>query len=158
MIKWFNNHGQALDKLQIEQIITYDSKSWTLILPVITRWTVPHDYLLLTWLLKVKAALTTCCSCHKLLLLGLGENETEAAEVLCTIADAGFGQMFTCTYAWQSLFTFWILIILPQLLQDTDCLAIAANIMQAAHTWLDHVFSVKVKSQVQSGRVFQKSS
>jgi hypothetical protein len=46
VVKWFNNHSQALDKLQIEQIITYDSKSWSLILPVITRWTA--HYLSLT--------------------------------------------------------------------------------------------------------------
>jgi hypothetical protein len=87
VVKWFNNHGQALDKLRIEQIITYDGKSWSLILPI-TRWTA--HYLSLTRLLKVEAALTTCCSRHKPLLLGLGKNETEAAEVLHTVADARF--------------------------------------------------------------------
>ena len=97
VVKWFNSHGQALDKLRIEQIITYDSKSWALILPVITRWTA--HYLSLTRLLKVEAALTTCCSRHKPLLLGLGKNKTEAAEVLHTVADAGFWadvRMYVC--------------------------------------------------------------
>jgi len=70
VVKWFNNHGQALDKLQIKQKLTYDGKSWALILPVITRWTAHH--LSLTCLLKVEAALMTCCSHHKPFLLGLG--------------------------------------------------------------------------------------
>jgi hypothetical protein len=97
VVKWFNNHSQALDRLRIEQIITCNGKSWALILPIITRWTA--HYLLLTQLLKVKAALTTCCLCHKPLLLGLGKNEMEAAEVLHTVADAGFWvdvRMYVC--------------------------------------------------------------
>ena len=97
MVKWFNSHGQALDKLQIEQIITYDGISWALILPIITSWTA--HYHSLTQLLKVKAALTTCCSCHKPLLLGLGKNKTEATEIPSTVADAGFWadvHMYVC--------------------------------------------------------------
>ena len=103
VVKWFNSHGQVLDKLRIEEIITYDGKSWALILPVITRWTA--HYLSLTRLLKVEAALTTCCSHHKPLLLGLGKNETEAAEVLCTVADAGFWAD-VCMYVCLTIFVY----------------------------------------------------
>jgi hypothetical protein len=74
-----------------------------LILPVITRWTA--HYLSLTWLLKVEAALTTCCSCHKPLLLGLGTNETEAAEVLHTVADARFWAE-DCKYVCPVIFVY----------------------------------------------------
>jgi hypothetical protein len=92
IVKWFNNHGKALDFLRTEQKLTYQGRSWALILPVITRWTA--HYLSLTRLLKMEAAITTCCSRHKPALLELAGRDADAKEaaavVLRTVADGHF--------------------------------------------------------------------
>ena len=58
IVKWFNNHGTALELLRQEQVLTFDGLFWALILPVITRWTA--HYLALTRLLKLKQPLQIC--------------------------------------------------------------------------------------------------
>jgi hypothetical protein len=58
VIKWFNNHGAALELLRQEQILTFSGSFWALILPVITRWTA--HYLSITRLLKLKQPLQLC--------------------------------------------------------------------------------------------------
>lgn len=93
IIKWFNNHGQALHLLRTEQKLTYYRQSWALILPVITRWTT--HYLSLTRLLKVESALRTCATRHKqALLLCAGAcdvgTQATATTVLVTIKDDNF--------------------------------------------------------------------
>jgi hypothetical protein len=92
IVKWFNNHSKALDLLCTEQKLTYQGQSWALILPVITRWTA--HYLSLTCLLKMEAAIRTCCSCHKPALLELPGRAADAKEaaavVLRTVGDESF--------------------------------------------------------------------
>jgi hypothetical protein len=92
IVKWFNNHGKALDLLRTEQKLTYQGQSWALILPVITRWTA--HYLSLTRLLKMEAAIRTCCSRHKPVLLELPGRAADAKEaaavVLRTVGDESF--------------------------------------------------------------------
>jgi hypothetical protein len=138
VVKWFNGHGQALDKLRIEQKLTYNGNSWALILPVITRWTA--HYLSLTHLLKVEAALTTCCSRHKPLLLRLGRDAAArdvSAVVLWTVADETFwAQVNKYVYIVNLRFETHHFVRIQIILEP---LAIAANVTQAAHTRLDHV-------------------
>jgi hypothetical protein len=92
IVKWFNNHSKALDLLRTEQKLTYRGQSWALILPVITRWTA--HYLSLTHLLKMEAAIRTCCSRHKPALLELpgraADAKEAAAAVLRTVGDESF--------------------------------------------------------------------
>ena len=93
VVKWFNNHSQALALFRSEQKLTYHGKFWALILPVITRWTA--HYLSLTRLLKVEAALRTCATRHKPALLacaGARDADAQAAAgaVLRTIGDDDF--------------------------------------------------------------------
>jgi hypothetical protein len=54
VVKWFNNHGTALELLHQKRVLTFEY-AWALILPVITRWTA--YYLALTRLLKLKKPL-----------------------------------------------------------------------------------------------------
>jgi hypothetical protein len=58
VVKWFNNHGAALELLCQEQILTFSGNFWALILPVITRWTA--HYLAVTRLFKLKQPLQLC--------------------------------------------------------------------------------------------------
>lgn len=55
VIKWMNNHSRALGFFQNEQRSTYNGKTLSLILPVLTRWTA--HYLSLRRLLIVETAL-----------------------------------------------------------------------------------------------------
>jgi hypothetical protein len=57
VVKWMNSHSRALGIFRREQLQTF-SKSLSLILPVITRWTA--HYLSLTRLLEVEIALKAC--------------------------------------------------------------------------------------------------
>jgi len=52
VIKWFNNHGVALELLRQEQALSFAGMSWALILPAFTRWTAHCQAV--TRLLKVK--------------------------------------------------------------------------------------------------------
>lgn len=63
IVKWFNNHGTALELLRQEQAITFDGLTWALILPVITRWTA--HYLALSRILKLKKPLQICWTRHE---------------------------------------------------------------------------------------------
>ncbi|KAF5387115.1 hypothetical protein D9615_001638 [Tricholomella constricta] len=123
VIKWFNNHGAALALLDQEMKITYEGKSWVLVLPVITRWTA--HYLSTTRLLKVKNAVTSCVHRHEEKLIVAGERTQEvqdrAQEIIAIVRDVGF---------WRSL---------AKVQAILEPLAIAANITQASHTRLDHV-------------------
>lgn len=58
VIKWFNNHGTALELLCQEQVLTFAGSFWSLILAVITRWTA--HYLAITRFLKLKQPLQLC--------------------------------------------------------------------------------------------------
>ena len=93
VVKWFNNHSQALALFRSKQKLTYHGKFWALILPIITRWTA--HYLSLTRLLKVEAALRTCATRHKPALLACAgtqdaDAQAAAAAVLCTVRDDNF--------------------------------------------------------------------
>ncbi|KAF9471055.1 hypothetical protein BDN70DRAFT_939231 [Pholiota conissans] len=54
IVKWFNNHGTALELLRQEQLHSFDGKFFALILPALMRWI--HHYLALTRITKLKAA------------------------------------------------------------------------------------------------------
>lgn len=58
IVKWFNNHGAALDLLRGMQISVYDGRVLALILPVITRWTA--HYQALRRLLQIYEAVRAC--------------------------------------------------------------------------------------------------
>lgn len=60
IIVWFNNHSKALSWLRQEQQQTYSGRSWSLFLPIVTRW-LAH-YLTFVRLLKIKGAVKSCWS------------------------------------------------------------------------------------------------
>ncbi|KAF8153088.1 ribonuclease H-like domain-containing protein [Crassisporium funariophilum] len=123
VIKWFNNHGTALALLKNEMKFTYEGKIWSLVLPVITRWTA--HYLSSTRLLKVKGAVTSCVHRHEEKLKVAGgktqEVQKKAEEIIQIVKDSSF---------WNGL---------AKIQAILELLAIAANITQASHTRLDHV-------------------
>lgn len=94
IVKWFNNHNFALYVFQEEQKITYQGKTWSLILPAITRWTC--HYLSSSRLIKVSSALRLVCIRHRPeLLICAGKDQKsqdKAAEVLEIVGDAQFWQ------------------------------------------------------------------
>ncbi|KAF8163038.1 ribonuclease H-like domain-containing protein [Crassisporium funariophilum] len=119
----FNNHGTALALLKNEMKFTYEGKIWSLVLPVITRWTA--HYLSSTRLLKVKGAVTSCVHWHEEKLKVAGgktqEVQKKAEEIIQIVKDSSF---------WNGL---------AKIQAILEPLAIAANITQASHTRLDHV-------------------
>ncbi|KAI0055033.1 hypothetical protein BV25DRAFT_1816187 [Artomyces pyxidatus] len=123
VIKWFNNHDQALSLLRKEQELTYDGKYWSLLLPVLTRWTA--HYHSLSRLLKIKAAIVTCVMRHKTILLGLAGRDEAASRTAGRVVAIVENPEF------------WIEIAKVQAVLEP--LAIAANITQSAGTRLDHV-------------------
>jgi len=78
VVKWFNNHGGALDLLQKEQRFTYEGKCFALLLPVVTRWTA--YYLSITQLLKVWGAVVHCSSWSREALLVCAGPKADAKE------------------------------------------------------------------------------
>jgi hypothetical protein len=82
VIKWFNNHGKALDLLRAQQLVLF-FKVLALILPVITRWTA--HYCCLWRLLKLEKAVKICITAHSAVLrtcAGNKEEQIAAAEAV----------------------------------------------------------------------------
>ena len=96
VVKWFNNHGAALDLLRNEQLTTYPDRSrpLVLILPVLTRWT--SHFHAVKRLLELQRALVCCVVKHKERLLQIAaqgrSNEAKAmgARVIGYIQDEQF--------------------------------------------------------------------
>ena len=92
VVKWFNNHGAALALLQTEQKLTYEGKTFALLLPAITHWTA--HFLSVSRTLKVKNALKTCCVRHEEKLLVCAgrdaESHAKAESVLEIVKDDQF--------------------------------------------------------------------
>ncbi|KAF8956827.1 ribonuclease H-like domain-containing protein [Flammula alnicola] len=122
VVKWFNNHGTALELLRQEQLLTF-AYAWALILPVITRWTA--HYLALTRFLKLKRPLQLCWTRNETKLVVCAgtkeELQEKAREIHATVKDEAF---------WYRI---------DRIQKILEPLAIAANVSQASHTRLDHV-------------------
>jgi len=58
IVNWFNGHGEPLEWLRREQILTYGGSFWALFSPVATRWL--SHFLTFSRLLKVKSAMKSC--------------------------------------------------------------------------------------------------
>ncbi|KAL6307742.1 ribonuclease H-like domain-containing protein [Sparassis latifolia] len=125
IIKWFNNHGVALDLFDKEQELTYTDRPRTLalILPCITRWTA--HFLAVSRLLDVSLAMKMCCArnADKLLICAgkTADVKAKAQSILDAVKDEEL---------WKKL---------VRCVTHLEPLAIAANITQAPHTRLDHV-------------------
>ena len=78
--------------LQTKQKFMYNSKTHALILPVITQWTT--HFLLVSQMLKVKGAVTSCCSRNEnALIICAGKKakvKDKAEAILAIVGDAGF--------------------------------------------------------------------
>lgn len=123
IVKWFNNHGTALELLRQEQVLTFEGLTWALILPVITRWTA--HYLALSRVLKLKRPLQLCWTRNEeklIICAGTKEDLKEKAHQIQEIVKDE---------------SFWYRIERVQKILEP--LAIAANVTQASHTRLDHV-------------------
>lgn len=122
LVKWFNNHGNALDVLR-EQQRNYCNFILILILPIITRWTA--HLLSVSRLIEVQRPMQACVMFAKeRLLVAAGKTEAhraKAQEIVDTLEDPTF---------WSDL---------KEIKSHLEPLAIAANITQASHTRLDHV-------------------
>lgn len=102
VVKWFNNHGTALELLRQEQVLTFEGLSWALILPVITRWTA--HYLALSRVLKVKQPLQICWTRNEDKLITCAgtkeELQQKARQIRDIVRDEGFwyriGRYFVC--------------------------------------------------------------
>ncbi|KAJ7775980.1 ribonuclease H-like domain-containing protein [Mycena maculata] len=122
VIKWFNNHGKALDLLRTQQksimIVILQ-----LILPVVTRWTA--HYCSLRRLKKLERSIRTCVMTHEetlRLCAGRKREQIAAAEVIIE----------TCVRN-----DFWKNI--KRIVTHLEPLAITANILQSPHCRLDTV-------------------
>ncbi|KDQ48947.1 hypothetical protein JAAARDRAFT_187260 [Jaapia argillacea MUCL 33604] len=124
VIKWFNHHYTALALLQKEQELTEElDRIYALILPALTRW-ISH-YLALYRLEFLEKPIKLCAMRHQeRLTICAGDQEEhvqKAKEILAIITDEGF---------WKDL---------KKMRIQLEPLAIAANIMQAERTRLNHV-------------------
>lgn len=94
IVKWFNNHGTALDLFRKEQAQTYPehTRILALILPVLTRWTA--HFHTVSRLLLLNTALRVCAMRHEeALLVCAGKRQdliAKAREILDTINDETF--------------------------------------------------------------------
>jgi hypothetical protein len=91
VIKWFNNHGTALDLLRAQQRLSFD-KILPLILPIITRWV--SQYCSLRRLKKLERAIRACVITHEARLkvcAGRKDEQIEAAErIIAIVKDDSF--------------------------------------------------------------------
>lgn len=96
VIKWFNNHGYALDLLRQQQRLNSEH-ILSLILPCVTRWTA--HYLAISRLLKVSKAVKTCCFVYTDKVLDCAANTLEAKakaqEIVDTVSNNRFWENLT---------------------------------------------------------------
>ncbi|CDO72497.1 hypothetical protein BN946_scf184980.g38 [Trametes cinnabarina] len=124
VVRWFNNHGAALDLLNEAQLFTY-KRVLSLIHPALTRWTT--NFQSASRLLVLRPALEACVARNRQTLVEIGEksqtsNAKETARrVIASIDDKAF---------WTRL---------DRVEAHLKPLAIATNILQASHARLDHV-------------------
>ncbi|EIW55395.1 uncharacterized protein TRAVEDRAFT_131744, partial [Trametes versicolor FP-101664 SS1] len=126
IVRWFNNHGSALDLFNKEQLLTYPdrTRALALILPAVTRWTT--HFQCSSRLLLLARAFKLCIARNKDCLLEIGEKSQTAnaketsRRVIASIEDPSF---------WTRL---------DRVEAYLKPLAIATNILQASHTRLDH--------------------
>ncbi|KAJ7468182.1 ribonuclease H-like domain-containing protein, partial [Mycena latifolia] len=122
VVKWFNNHGKALDLLRAQQM-TIALTILHLLLPVVTRWTV--HYCCLRRIKKLERAIRTCVITHEETLricAGRKPDQIEAAEAIIE----------TCKRD-----SFWKNI--TRIARHLEPLAIAANVLQSPLCRLDTV-------------------
>ncbi|KAI0323704.1 hypothetical protein GY45DRAFT_1264165, partial [Cubamyces sp. BRFM 1775] len=146
IVRWFNNHGTALDLLNQEQALTFQAdqqghtfsthstppqvapstrRPLALILPAKTRWT--SHFQSASRLLLVSRALKMCVLRHKDLLKEIGRKsqtknaQATAERVISSILDESF---------WTRL---------TRIVAHLHPLTIATNLLQARHTRMDHV-------------------
>ncbi|KAI9066067.1 hypothetical protein FKP32DRAFT_1646435 [Trametes sanguinea] len=124
IVRWFNNHGGALDLLNQAQLFTF-KRVLALIHPALTRWTT--NFQSASRLLVLRRALEACVARNRETLVVIGEksqtsNAKETARrVIASIDDKAF---------WDRL---------DRVEAHLKPLAIATNILQASHARLDHV-------------------
>ena len=85
VIKWFNNHGAALELLRQEQALSFAGMSWALILPAFTRWTAHCQAV--TRLLKVKNPMRICWTRFEERLITCAGNKADLKEKARQIRD-----------------------------------------------------------------------
>ncbi|KAJ7231957.1 ribonuclease H-like domain-containing protein [Mycena rebaudengoi] len=122
IIKWFNNHGTALDLLRAAELTTF-GRWLALILPVLTRWV--SQYCALRRLIKLKRAVLICIIQHEERLLVCAGRKDEqmatAAHIIETCKDDDF---------WKNI---------ERITTHIEPLAIASNILQSPTCRLDTV-------------------
>ncbi|KAF6752743.1 ribonuclease H-like domain-containing protein [Ephemerocybe angulata] len=122
IIKWFNNHGKALDLLRNQQILIL-LKEYALLYPASTRWT--SQFTCLSRLSSQEAIILSCVAQHRdELLLTAGpkaDAKAKATKIIDRCLKPGF---------WRDL---------KRIVRHLEPLAIAANIFQDPSCRLDHV-------------------
>ena len=92
VIKWFNNHGTALELLRDEQKLSFAGNCWALILPAYTRWTAHCQAV--TRLLKIEVPICLCWTRNEQRLLLCAGNRAEqkqkAGEIRDIVRDVTF--------------------------------------------------------------------
>lgn len=96
IVRWFNNHGSALDLFNKEQLLTYPdrTRALALILPAVTRWTT--HFQCSSRLLLLARAFKLCIARNKDRLLEIGEKSQTAnaketsRRVIASIEDPSF--------------------------------------------------------------------
>ncbi|KAJ7135463.1 ribonuclease H-like domain-containing protein [Mycena crocata] len=122
VVKWFNNHGKALDLLRAQQMAIL-LVVLALILPDITRWTV--HYCCLRRVKKLERPIRACVIMHEEILrvcAGTKDEQILAAEEVIRICKRD---------------SFWTNI--ARVANHLEPLAIASNILQSPHCRLDTV-------------------
>ncbi|KAJ7258197.1 hypothetical protein C8J57DRAFT_1436836 [Mycena rebaudengoi] len=112
VVKWFNNHGKALDLLRAQQSNDFLPPFFAFFFPVVTRWTIHYCCLRRACVVTHEEVLRVCA----------GRKEEQIAAAESVIA--------TCNRA-----SFWINI--GRIVKHLEPLAIAANILQAPDCRLD---------------------
>ncbi|EMD37962.1 hypothetical protein CERSUDRAFT_29916, partial [Gelatoporia subvermispora B] len=123
VIKWFNNHGRALGLLKEEMRLRFNGKVYSLILPVITRWT--SHYVSCQRLLLVEKAIRALTLYKRPDLEGCAGDRADAkakAKEIVKITESA--------WFWDNL---------RQVKKHLKPLAIAVNATQANHARLDVV-------------------
>ncbi|KAF7371828.1 hypothetical protein MVEN_00039600 [Mycena venus] len=122
VVKWFNNHGKALDLLTTQQTLVF-SKVLRLILPVVTRWTI--HYCCLRRIKKLERAIRTCVITHEKTLERCAGNKPEQIAAAQVIIETCKRDSF-----WKNI---------SRIVGHLEPLAISANILQSPHCRLDTV-------------------
>lgn len=139
VITWFNNHGEPLGWLKLEQIHVFDGKFWIMFLPVLTRW-LAHYHTLVRFI-RLRPAIQSLYRRRREDLIAKAgrkpEQQVTAAKILEPINnDAWWDKLetYVCFHMLKHS-----LICFNSIRNVLEPLAIANNVTQSDGTRFDHV-------------------